>query len=171
MKIDFKKLFGQIKNTKVLIIIFIVGIALLMLPTGKSEEKQAAKSSDEFLKYQDELEQDLESIISKIKGVGSVDVMVTLEDSGDTYYAKDESENVTKTDTETNKSMDLTHVLKGEGSSTEAPLITKRTYPLVSGVLICAEGVQNPQIKNSIIKAAQALLGVKTHRIEVLERK
>jgi len=171
MKLDLKKLFGQIKNTKALIIIFIVGIALLMLPTGKSEETKEIAKTDEFLKYQDELEQDLESIISKIKGVGSVDVMVTLEDSGNTYFAKDESENLTETDSETNKSKELTHVLKGEGSSEESPLITKKTYPLVSGVLICAKGAENVQIKNNIIKAAQALLGVKTHRIEVLERK
>jgi len=171
MKIDLKKLFGQIKNTKALIIIFIVGIVLLMLPTGNSEKTKEIAETDEFLKYQDELEQDLENIISKIKGVGSVDVMVTLEDSGNTYFAKDESENLTETDSETNKSKELTHVLKGEGSSEESPLITKKTYPLVSGVLICAKGAENVQIKNNIIKAAQALLGVKTHRIEVLERK
>jgi len=171
MKIDLKKLFGQIKNTKALNIIFIVGIVLLMLPTGNSEKTKEIAETDEFLKYQDELEQDLENIISKIKGVGSVDVMVTLEDSGNTYFAKDESENITKTDSETNKSKDLTHVLKGEGSSTESALISKKTYPLVSGVLICAKGAENMQIKNNIIKAAQALLGIKSHRIEVLERK
>ena len=103
--------------------------------------------------------------------MGTVDVMVTLEDSGDTYYAKDESENLTKTESETNKSKDLTHVLKGEGSSSEAPLVTKKTYPLISGVLICAEGAKDINVKNNIIKAAEALLGVKSHRIEVLERK
>ena len=171
MKVDFKKLFGQIKNTKTLAIIFIVGVVLLMLPTGSKEDKQIKKDEDAFLEYQENLEEDLEEIVSKIKGVGSVDVMVTLEDSGNTYFAKDESESSTKTDDETAKSKDLTHVLKGEGSSEEAPLVTKKTYPLVSGVLICANGADNPQIKNNIIKAAQALLGVKSHRIEVLERK
>ena len=54
MKIDFKKLFGQIKNTKALIIIFIVGIVLLMLPTGNSEKTKEIAETDEFLKYQDE---------------------------------------------------------------------------------------------------------------------
>ena len=171
MKPDFKKLFGQIKNTKTLVIIFIVGIALLMLPAGSKTEKKEVKNDDAFLKYKEELRTDLKEIISKIKGVGAVDVMVTLEDSGDTYYAKDESENLTKTDSETNKSKDLTHVLKGEGSSSEAPLITKKMYPSISGVLICAEGAGDLNVKNNIIKAAEALLGVKSHRIEVLERK
>lgn len=171
MKPDLKKLFGHMKNTKTLVIIFIVGIVLLMLPAGSKTEKKEIKNDDAFLKYKEELETDLKEIISKIKGVGSVDVMVTLEDSGDIYYAKDESENLTKTDSETNKSKDLTHVLKGEGSSSESPLITKKTYPSISGVLICAQGAKDLDVKNNIIKAAEALLGVKSHRIEVLERK
>ena len=104
MKLDFKKLFGQIKNTRILIIIFIVGIALLMMPTGNKAEEVSEKSEGDFLKYQSELEADLEKIISKIKDVGNVDVMVTLVDSGNTYFAKDESENLTKTDDETAKS-------------------------------------------------------------------
>lgn len=171
MKMDFKKLFGQIKNTKVLFIIFIVGTVLLLLPAGQSSEKSEKKNEDVFLNYKTELEQDLKSIISKIKGVGAVDVMVTLQDSGFVNYAKNESENSTKTDSETQKSKDLTHVLKGEGSSKETALITKMSCPSVSGVLICASGAENPQIKNDIIKATQALLGLKSHRIEVLERK
>ena len=47
MKPDLKKLFGQIKNTKTLVIIFIVGIVLIMFPSseknsteGHMEEKQ-----------------------------------------------------------------------------------------------------------------------------------
>lgn len=171
MKVDLKKVFGQIKNTKALFIIFIVGIALLLLPTGGSLEEKEVKDKDDFSNYQQELENDLKNIISKIKGVGAVDVMVMLEDSGDTYFAKNESENHTKTDSENSKSKELTYVLKGEGSSSEAPLITKKTYPTVSGVLVCAAGAENAMIKENIIKATQALLGIKSHRIEVLERK
>lgn len=173
MKMDFKKLFGQIKNTKVLLIIFIVGIVLLMMPGGNDtkEQKRLNESADDFILYQDKLKKDLEKIISSIKGAGNVDVMITFYDSGNTYFAKDESESSTKSEGETAKSKDISHVLKSEGSSQESPIITKKTYPEISGVLICAKGAKNPQIKNNIIKAAQALLGVKSHRIEVLERK
>ncbi len=52
MKMDFKKLFGQIKNTKVLVIIFIVGIALLLLPAGQSSEKKRNKKRRCFHKLQ-----------------------------------------------------------------------------------------------------------------------
>ena len=39
MKPDFKKVFGHIKNTKTLTVIFILGIVLLMIPAGANEKK------------------------------------------------------------------------------------------------------------------------------------
>lgn len=172
MKIDYKKLLGQIKNTKVLLIIFIVGIVLIMFPSSEKNSTEGhMEEKQDFSMYQKELEKDLTYILSRIKGAGKVDVMITLEDGGNTFFAQDESRSYDENGDETSETVDATHVLKSEKNNGEAPLITKKTYPKISGVLICAKGAANPQIKNSIITAAQALLGVKSHRIEVLERK
>ena len=173
MKYDFKKIFGHIKNTKVLSIIFILGIAMLIFPIGNSEEKDKIKSENEidFLEYKGELEESLENIISKIKDAGKVDVMITFSDEGSTYFAKDATISYKEGENETTKTTDTSHILKSEGSSKESPLIIKKTSPEISGVLICAQGAQNPQVKNNITTAVEALLGVKSHRIEVLERK
>ncbi len=43
---DLKKFFGQIMNTKILVIIFIVGIGLMMLPSGGTEEKRGGGAAD-----------------------------------------------------------------------------------------------------------------------------
>lgn len=173
MNKDLKKLFGQIKNTKLLAVIFIVGIALLMLPGGEKSSESSDKNDPtaDFLEYKEELERDLSNILKKIKGAGNVSVMITLEDSGHTYFAKDVSETIKEREDGKEKNTDTSHILKNEKSNGESPLITKKTYPSVSGVLICATGAKNPQIKSNIIKATEALLGIKTHRIEVLERK
>ena len=172
MKLDLKKFFGQIKNTKVLCIIFILGIVLLMLPTGSNSKKTETEvlENSGFSEYKKELEENLTSIISKIKGVGKVDVMITFLDEGSTYFAKNENISYKEGENETTKTNDSTYVLKSEASSKESPLITKKTSPEISGVLICAQGAQNPQIKNNITMAVEALLGVKSHRVEVLER-
>lgn len=176
MKTDYKELikkfFGHIKNTKVLAVIFIVGIGLMLLPGGKSDKKQtSAEEPQVHTTYKENIEQDLEKILSEIKGAGKVSVMVTLSDDGDTYFASDEKTANTKSDSEETKSREVSHVFKNKTSEGEFPLITKQTYPQISGVLICAEGAQNPQVKNNIVTAARALLGIKSHRIEVLERK
>ena len=167
MKFDFKeqflKFFGQIMNTKTLVIIFIIGMVLVIIPSGKTSESKEIHNTTDVSK--ESIEEELEGIISKINGVGRVDVMVTLEDKGVTYYAQDEQ---VKKD-ENNKSTEKSHVFSKK-SSTEEPLIIKRTEPKVSGILVCAEGARDPQVKSNIISAASALLGIKSHRIEVLER-
>ncbi len=167
MKTNFKeqffKYFGQIMNTKTLVIIFIVGIALLLLPSGKASEEKEIRNTVDTSK--EEIEEELEAILSKIKGAGRVDVMITLDDKGATFYAQDEH---TQSGDNT-KSTEKNHVFSKK-SSTEEPLIIKRTEPKISGILVCAEGAANPQVKSNIISAASALLGIKSHRIEVLER-
>ena len=176
MKIDLKetiqKFFGQIKNTKILVIIFIIGVVLIMFPSGNKEKSEKdVEVSQDYSTYKNDLEEDLKHILAKIKGAGRVDVMITLEDDGNTTFATDENVNFSENSDQTSKSAEKVHVFSSQSSKAEVPIITKKTYPKISGVLICASGAKNPQVKNNIIKAAEALLGVKTHRIEVLERK
>lgn len=176
MKMDLKetiqKFFGQIKNTKLLVIIFIIGVALILFPSGNKEKSEKnVDVSQDYSTYKTDLEGDLEKIIAKIKGAGKVDVMITLEDDGDTSFAIDENVSVSENGDQTSKSAEKVHVFSSESSKAEIPIITKKTYPKISGVLICASGAKNSEVKNNIIKATEALLGVKTHRIEVLERK
>ena len=176
MKINYKEVlksfFGHIKNTKVLAVIFIIGIGLMLIPAGNREKPQEqAEETTDFKGYKQTLEEDLQKILSQIKGAGKVSVMVTLVDGGDTYFAVDENASYTKGDTEEARNSQVTHVFKNDSKDGELPLVTKQTYPQISGVLICAEGANNPQVKNNIITAVEALLGVKSHRIEVMERK
>ncbi len=159
----FGKFFGQIKNTKTLIIIFIIGIALVMFPA--KTEKEISVTKNEESTYKAEIEHQLSEIIGKIKGVGKVSVMVTLSDNGNTYYATDEKSD-SKPDS---KSIEMTHVFSDEGNKKHA-LITRKTEPQISGVLICAQGAENIETRKNIISAVSALTGVKSHRIEVLER-
>lgn len=168
MKINVKeiitKYFGQIMNTKTLIIIFIIGIGLMMLPSGKTETPKEKSEPQDTYKVQ--IEADLESIITKIKGAGRVDVMVTLSDGGDTVYAADERVE----SGENTKTNEKSYVFAQGSGNAEEPLIVRKTQPEISGVLICAQGAGDPQVKSDIISAASALLGIKSHRIEVLER-
>lgn len=94
---EFKKIFGQIMNTRALVIIFIVGIGLLILPGGESERKKDKKEEpDAVSSYKAETEQALARILSSVKGVGKTEVMITLENDGQTFYVSD-----TKTEEQT----------------------------------------------------------------------
>ena len=153
---DLKKFFGQIMNTKILVIIFIVGIGLMMLPSGGTKEKkEVVEQQISGTAYKEEIEKQLKSILSSVKGAGNVEVMVTLEDDGQTIFAADEK----------------TYVLKNDAGGGESPVVLKKSRPAVSGVLVIATGAKDAETKNELLNAVRAVLGVKAHRIEVLERK
>ncbi len=167
-----KEFIGQIMNTKVLAIIFIVGIGLLLLPTGSKETKSVCQSQElGFLEYKEELEGQLTKILSSVKGAGSVEVMITLENTGESYVAADERVE-SADDKESQKTTgEKTFVLKNDAGGGESPVVLRKNMPSVSGVLVIASGANEAKVRSDLINAVQALLGVKAHRVEVLQRK
>lgn len=169
MKAYFNKLsekLGQNRHTKMLALIFIVGIVLLLLPTEQKEKKPVVEE-DTLLTYREETEARLSEMLSRVKGVGKAEVMITFADSGQTFFAEDTEEQRQGEQTD----FSAFPVLKNDGSGTESPLVTKKITPEISGVLVVAQGAGQPEVKTEIVNAVRALLGVKAHRIEVLEKK
>ena len=169
---DLKKFFGQIMNTKILVIIFIVGIGLMMLPSGGTKEKkEVVEQQISGTAYKEEIEKQLKSILSSVKGAGNVEVMVTLEDDGQTIFAADEKSD-SQIEGEAKQNTDeKTYVLKNDAGGGESPVVLKKSRPAVSGVLVIATGAKDAETKNELLNAVRAVLGGKAHRIEVLERK
>ena len=62
-------------------------------------------------------------------------------------------------------------MLKNDAGGGESPVVLKKSRPAVSGVLVIATGAKDAETKNELLNAVRAVLGVKAHRIEVLERK
>jgi len=169
---ELKKLFGQIMNTKVLVLIFIVGIGLMLLPGGDTKKKEETTSQDVFCAtYREGIEKQLKTILSSVKGVGSVEVMVTLEHDGKTHFATDESLDEQKGEESSQGTNETTYVLKNDAGGGESPVVLQRETPKVSGVLVIASGAENADVRANITNAVRAVLGVKTHRVEVLVKK
>ena len=82
-----------------------------------------------------------EKILSEIKGVGSVSVMISYADED-------------------------TGGKEGIFSQSQ-----ENTNSTVQGVLIVADGGGNPSVREKIMRATKAALGVESHKIEVFERK
>ena len=169
---ELKNFFGQIMNTKMLVIIFIVGIGLMMLPSGGAKEKkEVVEQQVSGAAYKESIEKQLKSILSSVKGVGNVEVMVTLEDDGQIFFAADEKSDSSEKDQTKQSTEEKTYVLKNDAGGGESPVVVRKNTPAVSGVLVIATGAKNAEVKNEIINAVRAVLGVKAHRVEVLERK
>ncbi|WP_250277672.1 hypothetical protein [[Clostridium] colinum] len=184
----FRKIFQDKKNYYNILIAIFLGIMLLILSdnvfVSNKKENESIEYKGQSLDfnaqdnntYEVQLEKRLESILSQIMGVGNVDVMIALE-SGREIVTKDDSTKENATTNEETLNGDKRQIITDKSQSTtvkisgDEPLILKEISPKISGVLIVAQGGGNVEIKNTLIEATNALLGVEVHKIEVLEMK
>ena len=169
-------------------ILILTGILLMViaLPTGNKKEKeenlqqeeeksvQSAMDKEDYIK---ELELRLKDTLSKIEGAGRVEVMITLEDLGESVVEKDtvnetsdlqESDSAGGNRTERNAQTTRSSVYQ-EGDDGKTPFVGKEIEPKVAGVLIVAQGGENTAVKQNISEAVMALFQIDVNRIKVVK--
>ncbi len=165
-----EKLINIIKfkmNKKYLYIILILGVALMLASGFKVKEKPESEVKSESTEYIETLkmEERLENILSKIDGVGSVNVMITYDTSPEKIAVSNDKISTKKEDENIEKEV----VMKSNGSNKE-PFISKEIKPLVRGVLIVAEGAENSSTRINLIRAVSSVLDVTVNKVEVLPK-
>lgn len=137
---------------------------------------ETIKQADEDPK--NEMEKSLASILSKIKGAGKVDVMITFYSGNESIPAldvktseSDTSEKDKEGGSRIIKQADIENkTIYEEIDGVKKPFIVKELLPKVKGVVIVAEGVEDIEVKSNLAKATEALLDVATHKIQVYQR-
>lgn len=176
----------------VLLIITIVIINLIWNGNKKTSQeenntssKQLAMNIDEANKLDsnntqsDNLAEQLESILSKIQGVGEVKVFVNYSETSEVvamYNETTKTSNTEENDTsggtrkiqETDSQKDIIYQ---EQNGEKTPITQKVIKPKVEGAIITAKGASNTEIKANIIQAVEAVTGLATHKIQVFEMK
>lgn len=183
-----RNMFKDRKNLYNIIVAIFLGIMLIIISGDflKNDDKVQTEISNDLIaynntssnndSYEEQLETRLKKVLSEVQGVGKVEVMVTTESSKEIVTKSDVSSNTSITkETSSNgderNSQSNTYEDNTVKINNDEPLILKELSPKVLGVLIVAEGGNNIEVKNSLIKATDALLNVGTHKIEVLPMK
>ena len=184
----------QIENLVVFLILLIITVIAINTIWGDKKEemkqedtnssyKQLAQSLDNNINSNNQkldeynLEQSLEDILSKMSGVGKVDVLVTYSESSEVVAMYNESYNSSSTEetdvnggvrkiesTDTNK-----EIIFEEKNGEQTPITQKIVMPKIEGAIVTAEGAGNANIKTNIIQAVSAATGLATYRIQVFE--
>lgn len=182
----------KIENLVVFIVILIITIIAINSiwngtndnSTTKQENNSGSKqlASDENVNSnsdlaEDELEKKLENILSKIEGVGQVNVMLTYSQSSEVVAMYNETSK--DSSTEETDSNGGTRSIKQTDSNKEivfqnengqnVPITKTIVNPKIEGVIVTAQGANNANIRTNIIQAVGAVTGVATYKIQVFE--
>jgi stage III sporulation protein AG len=163
----------------------LIGIALIFLSgfltNGDKTERKNDPSEKEFTaqEYEAHLETKLTDLITKIQGVGNASVMVTLEQTKQSVYAKeekasgqttkDQSDGSTRNEKDQSNETNFTLVKGADGS--EQALAVTEIQPVVKGVVVVCDGAGNPAVQQNVIDAVTTALDISSVRVCVIKAK
>lgn len=158
-----RSLAGKYKHA---VIVLLIGVALMILPTGD----RAAPNPVETVPVRTEesdLESRLSAILSRVSGAGEVEVLLTVCTGGETLYQTDED-----TDSgETNSRKNVSTVIVEDESNQELGLVRRTDPPVYQGAVVVCQGADDPQVKLAIVEAVSCATGLGADKIKVVKMK
>ena len=174
------KLSGLLDRYKYPALILLIGLILVMLPTGReetarqtpqetvpAESRPAADDED----YRSRMERELSALLSQVEGAGQVKLMLTLKTGPAARYQTDRSASSSREGEKESQSTEERTVMIGRGSAYDEPAVVSTDYPVFQGALIVAEGGADPSVRYQLSAAVSALLGLGADQITVVKMK
>ena len=171
LKISGKGLISDKRFRKAAVIIGAALILLIFLSTlSPAESKSAAAPAEDTAILEEKLEKRLETLLAEIDGVSSPNVMLTLDRTSETVYARDSRSGAASESDDSgsseNSDSESSIVIVGSGSDKTA--LTERTVlPRVRGVAVICGGADNVLIKEKVVNTVASVLDISTSRVYV----
>lgn len=153
---DKQKLIAWISRYRYVLIVVAVGLILMLLP-GNSTKKQ--EQPQQIQETAEDFEAELAKILSKIKGAGKVEVMLTTAQGQETCYQTNQ------------RGEDLSTVTVTDSSRNETGLIRQVNPPVYLGAIIVCQGGDDPSVRLSIVESVAKVTGLGADRISVMKMK
>lgn len=165
-------------RTKLIVILGICGIVMIMLseiiPTDNDKKTEVSISKDpvteDTYEYKKQIETELSQILGEIKGVGEIQVMVTIEGTTEYVYAEELDTDTDKDGDKTSEQYKNQIVMKEENGKKDA-LVRKIIKPQISGVVIVCQGGGDASLNERVLRAASTALNLPSSKICVECRK
>ncbi|MDD3831944.1 MAG: hypothetical protein PHW00_04755 [Clostridia bacterium] len=147
------------KNIEIIIAIILGVIVLVVFLADFDFFKGASGETDDLSSYDSALRQQIVKTLSKIDGVGKVEIAITYESGARTVYAKETTHKTSADGTLTTNEEIV--MVGGEA------LIECQLQPQIKGIVLVIEGGDSWLVKLKVINALKVLLGVEEHQIQI----
>ena len=149
---------------KYAILVGMIGVSLLLWPSGRNERIPETQT---FTQRSQDLQRELEEILSTMSGVGQARVLLTVDSDGERQLAQD-TELMYSGDTASPEEYSKrSETILVDGASGDETVVTKTVYPTYRGALVVCQGGDRPEIQLKVTKAVTALTGLSADRVTV----
>jgi len=188
MTLDMKKMLAMFSDPKrrvwAIMGVGILGMLLIFLtrdataPAPPEAEGPAVIAQPATLEHARHLEERLADLVSQIEGAGRVMVMVTMQNSGEYVFAREERRNTdaerhpetaggTSGRTLDRESVEDRYVIVENADGRRQALVRTRLEPRVQGVVVLSEGADDVHVQARIINVVTTALHISSARVSV----
>lgn len=143
-----------------ILLVLVAGLILMVLPAKKENPVVPVTKIQDS---QPSTQEQLQEILSRIKGAGKVQVLLTEQRGQETVYQAD-------TDRSGDSLRSETVILSDSGRAEEG-LIRQVNPPQYLGALVVCQGGDVPTVRLAIVEAVMSVTGLKSTEITVLKMK
>jgi stage III sporulation protein AG len=154
--LDKQKLIAWISRYRYVLIVVAVGLILMLLPGGSTSKQEQPRQIQET---EADFATELAEILSKIKGAGKVEVMLTTAQGQETCYQTD------------SRGEDQSTVTITDSARNETGLIRQVNPPTYLGAIIVCQGGDDPGVRLAIVESVAKVTGLGADRISVMKMK
>ena len=167
---ELKQLFGKLGTVlnkyRYAALVFVIGLALVLLPTKNKKQTDIPQETMPNLRQTIEIDA-LEEVLKSIQGAGDVKVLLSIANGEETLYQKD----IDISDSDGSSSNRDETVLVTDAQRAESGLIRQVNPPVYLGAIVVCEGADNAAVRLSITQAVSKITGLSTDHICVLKMK
>ena len=149
------------KKTLFIIGIGILGMLLIIIPSGAQENEDFNQDVKDIAYDCSYIENQVVTLIEGIKGAGKTRVLITYESDSESVYAVNTDEKSDGDSIQRKNDYIITDDERG--------LLLKVIYPRVRGVAVVCQGGNDPEVVGEIYSVISALFDISTNKISVAE--
>lgn len=153
---------------RAVLIVLLAGV--LLLASGGRGAKEETVSPDVSTQPSSfdltAFEQNLCDKLAAVDGVGRVELMLSLEQSGEAVYAVN-TRQTTGMDSSESFESDLT--VLSDGSYGEKPVTVKNLLPTFRGAVVLCDGADDAQVRLAVTQAVSTVCGIGADKVTVLK--
>ena len=158
------KAMNLIRQYKLAALILAIGLVLMLIPNGSSQDEYV---SPPVVQTNVSAEDQLESILSQIQGVGKVRVLLTVAQGERTVYVYNEDQS----DTLDTGSLRREAVVVTGTDRGQTGLVSQVIPPVYLGAVIVCQGGDQAGVQLAVVEAVCEATGLTADKITVLKMK
>lgn len=143
-------------------LILVIGILLMLIPSGSKAEIPAVETLSQKSE-ESGVEEKLANILSKVQGAGRVEVILSFASGAQTQYHENTDSDGTGQRTDT--------VIVTDSQRNQSALVSRIDPPVYLGAIVVCQGADSASVRLAIVDAVSKYTGLGADQISVLKMK